>query len=139
MDWITDSIAIGDYEDAQGDRPRKAGITAVLNVCFEREDFPPHREYERNGVVYAKVPIIDGKENDILMLMAAVDVLYSLLKAGHKVLVHCGAGVSRSPTIVYLCLTLRLGVQAEESKRLVSKRRGVRRDFDDYLRLVKTS
>jgi len=45
MDWITDSIAIGDYEDAQGDRPKKAGITAVLNVCFEREDFPPHREY----------------------------------------------------------------------------------------------
>jgi len=137
MDWITRAIAIGNYEDAQGDRPQKAGITAVLNLCLEREDFPATREFENNGIVYSKVPLWDSPKNPPEMLDAAVSLLSSLLSQGHRVLVHCGAGVSRSPTVVYLYL-LRCGMSPREAKRLIrEKRKEAIPNFDDFSRLIK--
>ncbi len=137
MDWITEDIAIGNYEDAQGDRPKKAGVTAVLNLCLEREDFPEGREFERNGIIYAKVPLFDAPRNSSALLTAAIVVLKDLLDRGHRVLVHCGAGVSRSPTIVYLYLTWYRGWSAEAAENLIrSKRPQVSSKFADFTRLL---
>jgi len=138
MDWVTENIAIGNYEDAQGDQPRRAGITAVLNVCLEREDFPKHREYERNGVVYAKVPLWDKAANSERMIHAAAVILDELLKAGHKVLVHCGAGVSRSPSVVYYYMERLAGFDPVDAYLRIHKARPqVNRNFWKWERLLK--
>lgn len=94
MDWITDSIAIGNIEDAMDtDGLRAAGITGVL--CLNGFPQTPGRP----GFAWLNVTLIDGPGNSIDDLRAAVRGLEELNRA-HRVMVHCAEGVSRSALVV---------------------------------------
>ncbi len=91
MDWITDNIAIGNFQDA---RKGYAAVDAILClkedcICKGREDVDAFR-----------VPLIDGPGNTRKSIEEAIDVIAGVVSSGEKILVHCHAGRSRSVCIV---------------------------------------
>lgn len=88
---ITDQIFIGDSEDARhADNKR---FDAVLNVAIDFD--------WRDGFKWRhKVGLFDGPGNHPATFFAAVALLEALAKSGKRVLVHCGAGMSRSVMVV---------------------------------------
>ena len=52
-------------------------------------------------------------------LPAAVRALHGLLRQGHRVYVHCTAGINRAPLVVLTYLTLVEGIELEEAMTLL--------------------
>lgn len=107
MNKITDNIYIGSSQDAQHRKPqlKAAGITAILNVARDLTNATTtHKEFQ----LY-HVGIMDGGGNNQNMANAAFLVLSALLADGHKVLVHCHEGKSRSAGLVAAYLVRALG------------------------------
>ena len=95
---ITEQVAIGDSMDAR--RADNHRFDAVLNVAI---DF----DWQDNFKWRHKVGLLDGAGNNPLTFFAAVLLLESLVRSGKRVLVHCGAGKSRSVMVVATWLTVR--------------------------------
>ncbi len=73
-------------------------------------------EATRIDLEYRNVGVNDFDDLDLTRkLSTCVDVLDDLLRRGHKVYVHCTAGVTRSPTVVTAYLHWRLGWNLEEA------------------------
>jgi protein-tyrosine phosphatase len=89
--WIGNA---GDARDAQSLRAK--GITAVLNVATDLVS-PPDVDPIR-----FKVGLTDGPSNSSASYQAAADLLDYLLSKGHKVLLHCHEGRSRSAAVATL-------------------------------------
>jgi protein-tyrosine phosphatase len=111
MDYILERLAVGDIQDAR--TPPKE-ITAILN-CTEEHDT------SREGLAYCKIPLIDFQPIDPQFIPKAVAWLKEVI-VDHTVLVHCNAGIGRSPSIV-VCYLNEIGFGLEEAVRLVKKRR----------------
>lgn len=136
MHKITDKIFLGDSAAAGDlDYLQEIGIDGVLNVAF---DLDMRENYYYRGIRAHKVGLIDGPGNKIGDYYAAVLKLDSLLKTQNQVLVHCHAGVSRSPFIVSLYLLATKQVEGDlwhainfvASKRpCVDPAGGLQRDF----------
>ncbi|MEE4376718.1 MAG: dual specificity protein phosphatase family protein [Candidatus Competibacteraceae bacterium] len=86
----------------------KSGATALLSIqhqeCLDRLgiDYPRHvKQGERLGLVMARCPMRDFDPADQrLRLPGAVQNLHALLCNGHRVYVHCTAGINRSSLVV---------------------------------------
>jgi protein-tyrosine phosphatase len=50
--------------------------------------------------VYCRFPLVDGSGNQSAILRAAIETTATLIASGTPTLVACGAGMSRSPSIV---------------------------------------
>ena len=111
MDFILERLAIGDIHDANN---LSKEVTAVLN-CSEEHDT------DREGILYLKIPLIDFQPINPEFIPRAVRWLKDVI-SDNTVLVHCNAGIGRSPSIVvcYLCET---GFGFEEAVRLVKSKR----------------
>ncbi len=118
MDWINPQIAIGNIEDAMRRVDlEKAGVTAVLSL----NGFPTLSA--SNAFSWCCVPLIDGPGNQPSSLRTAVEALHSLIEDGHKVLVHCAEGASRSPFVVACYLATYEKVTFDEALELVADKR----------------
>jgi len=98
MDQITEKIWIGDAHDGldvPGVKTRE--ITAILAVLRE---YIGNADWAQAGILRIQIPLDDGMPGQKELLGQAVMTLDRLIKEGHKVLVHCGAGISRSSTTV---------------------------------------
>jgi len=88
-------LFVGGYAraaDLAKDNPHK--ITAVL--CVHQEmDYPKNPE-----IIYEHVPFEDGKEIPPESFVHCLGWLSYMFENGHTILVHCAAGISRSPTIL---------------------------------------
>jgi protein-tyrosine phosphatase len=123
MDWITDSVAIGNYLEAKDAALlRQAGIASALSLdrTLRTGDAAPLglREVEA-------VPLEDGPGNDPRLFRRAVDALEDLASRHPPVLVQCHAGRSRSAVVVAGYLMRSLGLGPEEALARVAARRGV--------------
>lgn len=109
MRQVTRNVWLGSVDDAQ-DRERlsRLGIRAILNVSHEHNT-PTHKD-----IVLFKVGIVEDsrKSNPIF---EAVELLDTLVTKYGSVLVHCHAGVNRSPFIVTLWLVTKLGMSFDEA------------------------
>ena len=93
------------------------GITAVLSLQTEDDlvfwgiHWPRLEEYYRRlGIEVRRAPVRDFDADDLRRkLPACVEALDELLRAGHKVYVHCTGGINRSPTTVIAYLHWVLG------------------------------
>lgn len=94
-------------------RLKQMKITAVVSLQSD-QDFKTHRidwpklqsAYQYNDIAIQRFPIIDFDEVDLgNRLTEPVQALHALLTVGHRVYVHCNAGVCRAPATVlgYLC------------------------------------
>jgi hypothetical protein len=82
----------GDSRDLTG--LLEAGISAV--VCVVANEPPATLPHD---LVYCRFPLVDGEGNPDWLLRAAVETVAFLLRAGTPTLLHCSAGISRSPAV----------------------------------------
>ena len=113
MYWITDQLGLGGLTSI----PASDGATAILNL-FEEQPYepPPHVVYRHNGFP-------DEQPFPIETIWECVRWIDRHVADGHRVLVHCAEGNSRSVSVViaYLIFT---GVSLEAAKSLIlSKKR----------------
>ena len=94
-----------------------AGISAVLNLQTDSEfhllgiDWPRlEQAYDAAGIAVWRQPITDFDRDDLVIrLPAAVRSLADMLDSGHRVYVHCTAGMERSPAVVIAYLAWHRG------------------------------
>jgi protein-tyrosine phosphatase len=106
-------------------------ITAVLNLQTD-EDFvnqgldwdAVHNQYQARDLVVARWPIRDFDPHDLRQRLAgAVEQLHALLGVGHRVYVHCTAGIGRAPGVAIAYLTWIQGWDLERAYRFVTEQR----------------
>jgi len=100
---VEGQIFIGNLTGARSLKLRKElGITHILSVCDQ---------YPSTGANHLVIPIDDVPSADILtQLCRACQFIENALQKGGRILVHCAAGISRSPTVVaaYLMKTRKM-------------------------------
>jgi len=101
MDEIIPGLYVGNGKVAtEIERLKQCGITHVLNLR-RRSDWVAMVDYEENGILFAHVPMADALCFDMKRnVNAAIAFIDMALSHDGKVLVHCNAGRSRSPTVV---------------------------------------
>ena len=104
----------GDVRDPT--RLLDAGISAVVCVVASEPPLALPRD-----LVYCRFPLVDGAGNPDWLLRAAVETVASLLRAGTPTLVHCSAGISRSPAIGGAALALASGCSFGEGLKAVTE------------------
>eukprot|EP00245_Coleochaete_scutata_P013508 TRINITY_DN551_c0_g1_i1.p1 TRINITY_DN551_c0_g1~~TRINITY_DN551_c0_g1_i1.p1 ORF type:complete len:442 (+),score=63.69 TRINITY_DN551_c0_g1_i1:94-1419(+) len=141
-DFITPDIAVGSCPRSASDVERlidEAGVTAIINLqsdlCFEALEIPYDsirlRAMER-GVRLERVPVRDFDHGDqALMLPEAVRTLNLLRALGHKVYVHCTAGINRATLTVVGYLTFVQGMNLDEAVTVVRTARKVAHPYID--------
>lgn len=123
FDRIEENIFLGSAPQTSVDaaRLKQMKITAVLSLQSD-SDFKSHRidwnklqsAYQYNEITVQRFPIVDFDEHDLGNKLAEpVKELNSLLTIGHRVYVHCNAGVCRAPATVlgYLCHYRGMGIE----------------------------
>lgn len=111
MYYILERLAVGDIDDARNVPKR---ITALLN-CSEEHD--THRE----GIEYLKIPLIDFQPINPEYIPKAVAWIKEKI-VHHRILVHCNAGIGRSPSIA-VCYLYEIGFGFDEAVKLVKSKR----------------
>lgn len=109
----------------------QAGASAVLSLqsdlCLEhfRIDYPAHRDYGRGiGLEMRRAPMRDFDPPDQRHKLAeAVRMLHTLLHQGHRVYVHCTAGMGRAPLTVLAYLGFVEGLQLPQALALIHRAR----------------
>jgi protein-tyrosine phosphatase len=107
--WIGNA---GDGRDPE--RLTAAGVMAVVNLAAEE----PSPLLPRS-MVYCRFPIMDGEQEGEGVLDTAIHTAVRLLRNQVPTLVHCGAGMSRSPAVVAAALSIVEGGSPEERLRQV--------------------
>ena len=105
--FVTRSLCIGENPRDQSDlkQLQSMGITGILSLQSEEDirDRGPNWEKsaaEAEGLTYRNVSVTDYDSLDLKWkLPSCVKALRELLCAGHRVYLHCTAGISRSPTV----------------------------------------
>jgi protein-tyrosine phosphatase len=90
------------------------GILVVVNVAANE----PPASLPRD-LTYCRFPLIDGHGNPTWLLRVAVETVACLLGSGTPTLVHCGAGMSRSPCIAAAAIASVQGCDSDEALELV--------------------
>lgn len=95
MTEVTPTLYLGNYYNAAElvKNGNPLGIQAILNVCREPEYTVPE------GVAHIQVPFHDGHPIPEQDFKTCMDFLQEHHGSGKKTLIHCAAGISRSPTI----------------------------------------
>lgn len=107
--WITPQIALGPAPSASDIRKMSSqGITDVLDLRGEprQGETGPHPEaYAGTNIRYHYVPMLDrGGVEPASVYDQGVAIIQQAIASGGKILVHCSAGVYRSPSMVYAYL-----------------------------------
>jgi len=113
MYWITNQLAFGGLTSiATSD-----GATAILNLFEEQPYEPPaHVVYRHNGFP-------DTQPFPIETIWECVRWIDCEIAAGHRVLVHCAEGNSRSVTVVIAYLIFKGGSLEAAKSLILSKKR----------------
>jgi len=115
-------LLIGNQRDAASkERLTELGVTHVLNVTAH---LPLH--FEDDGITYMRLPASDsGSQNLKQYFSEAIRFIESAQASNGKVLVHCQAGVSRSPSIVAAYLIARSRKTLSEAFSFIKDRRPI--------------
>ena len=127
---IIPNLFIGDYMNSEDERIlTQLGISVIVNVTkhllnvFENNSNVEKSTYKPT---YLRIPLNDDLRSSILPnLKENLVFLKSALDQGSKVLVHCSAGISRSPAIVIAYLMSRLKISFKEALGMVSEKRNI--------------
>lgn len=142
---INPQIFIGTYPQNEVDLERlKSGpkITAVLNLQTDA-DFKALRVnwvkimqgYLDRDMLCKRWPITDFSPEDLERRLAgAASLLGELVGAGHRVYVHCTAGVGRAPATVIGYLAWHQGMDLDEAYNLIKSLRAC----DPYIDAIRT-
>lgn len=130
FDQVLPKLYVGSYPRLGDiDRLKQHGITAVLNLQSDEDleylDLGWSELRARHfalGIEARRVQIIDFNDDHLRdNLPVAVQALSELADEKHDILVHCNAGVNRSPSVVIAWLAWQQGWTLEESEQHVIK------------------
>ncbi|KAM3597880.1 uncharacterized protein V6R79_010604 [Siganus canaliculatus] len=116
---ILPRLYLGAESDVTQERLTSLGISYVLSVsrCSPQPSFLPHSRYLR-------IPIDDSLWDDLLpWIPQALQFIDAALSMGASVLVHCSAGISRSPALAVAYIMYSLGMDLDHAYRFVKERR----------------
>jgi protein-tyrosine phosphatase len=122
MSEIIDNLFIGDQQDA-AQAPLTMWIVNVLEG---------HAPEQRGMLMWLPILPPGGPPAERAMLDAAITHIDRLLGMGHKVLVHCGAGVERSPLTVAWYLREKSGMDWDQAYALLREKRPVVQDRREW-------
>lgn len=114
-------LYVGNARDA-GDTSllRGLGVSKVLNVTLQAAGPEPQ------GIAYRQLPASDsGQQNIKQYFEEAFSFIEEARKTNCAVLVHCQAGVSRSPTIAIAYIMKHRGLSMIEAYKLVKSARSI--------------
>ena len=105
--FVTRNLCIGVNPQDQSDlkQLQSMGITAILSLQSKEDIRDRGADWEKSaaeteGLTYRNVSVTDYDSLDLKWkLPSCVKALRELLCAGHRVYLHCTAGISRSPTV----------------------------------------
>jgi protein-tyrosine phosphatase len=82
------------------------------------------RAYADAGLVFHRVPIIDGDSEHLASSLPRIlELIGSAIAGGGRVYVHCNAGFNRAPTVAIAFLRAHRGLSDEEAWQHVKQRR----------------
>ncbi|KAM7372499.1 hypothetical protein PAMP_009663 [Pampus punctatissimus] len=116
---ILPRLYLGAESDVTQDRLASLGISYVLSVsrCSPQPSFLPRSRYLR-------IPIDDSLWDDLLpWIPQALHFIDAAMSSGASVLVHCAAGISRSPALAVAYIMYSLGMDLDHAYRFVKERR----------------
>ncbi|KAG7459844.1 hypothetical protein MATL_G00215010 [Megalops atlanticus] len=116
---ILPHLYLGAETDVTQDCLSSQGISYVLSVsrCCPQPAFLPQSQYFR-------IPIDDSLRDELLpWIPEALQFIDGARSLGCSVLVHCAAGVSRSPALTVAYVMYRLGLDLDDAYRFVKERR----------------
>lgn len=118
MDFITAQLAVGSREDAENSAALAAhGIDSLLSLAPLARPLGVARQF---SLALADRVALPGA-----LIDEALGFLLEQTARGHRVLVHCEMGISRSPTIAAAFLHLAQGLDLHEALRCVCAARPV--------------
>ncbi|XP_041813729.1 dual specificity protein phosphatase 16 [Chelmon rostratus] len=116
---ILPQLYLGAESDVTQDLLASLGISYVLSVsrCSPQPSFLPCSRYLR-------IPIDDSLWDDLLpWIPQALHFIDAAMSSGASVLVHCAAGISRSPALAVAYIMYSLGMDLDHAYRFVKERR----------------
>ncbi|XP_051904247.1 dual specificity protein phosphatase 8 [Hippocampus zosterae] len=116
---ILPRLYLGAESDVTQDGLASLGISYVLSVsrCSPRPSFLPCSRYLR-------IPIDDSLRDDLLpWIPQALRFIDAAMSSGASVLVHCAAGISRSPALAVAYIMYSSGMDLDHAYRFVKERR----------------
>ncbi|XP_034567638.1 dual specificity protein phosphatase Mpk3 [Notolabrus celidotus] len=116
---ILPRLYLGAESDVTQDGLASLGISYVLSVsrCSPQPSFLPCSRYLR-------IPIDDSLWDDLLpWIPQALSFIDGAISSGASVLVHCAAGISRSPALAVAYIMYRMGLDLDQAYRFVKERR----------------
>lgn len=120
--WLCGKRAIADGQFADTDTP----WSTVVCLCQRHELVDRYPDYVawmgEPGDHSIWWPIPDLGAMTLSATVTFVDGLAGRLRAGERLLVHCAAGIGRAGTTA-VCVLIRLGVTADEARRVVAEAR----------------
>ncbi|KAM6957279.1 uncharacterized protein FYW47_011394 [Aplochiton taeniatus] len=119
LSLILPHLYLGAETDVTQDCLSSRGISYVLSVsrCSPQPSFLPCSQYLR-------IPIDDSLRDDLLpWIPEALEFIDGALNSGDSVLVHCAAGISRSPALAVAYIMYHLGMDLDHAYRFVKERR----------------
>ncbi|MFT4635297.1 MAG: protein-tyrosine phosphatase [Arenicella sp.] len=133
FDRIEKNIFLGSAPQNSIDagRLKQMKITAVLSLQSDA-DFKSHKidwpklqsVYQHNDINMQRFAIVDFDEADLGNKLAEpVKALNALLTVGHRVYVHCNAGICRAPATVLAYLCHYRGMSIEEGLEFLRRSR----------------
>lgn len=106
MDKIIDNLYIGDVFEAINlfQNPGKFVACASVGVEFIVSEIYAERFSAKKPINHIIVPLLDSTDNSICQFIAETNQFIDNNIVNGNVLVHCHAGISRSPSIVFAYL-----------------------------------
>lgn len=94
---------------------------------------------EELGIEYLKIPINDSKKTDILKHFVKSNsfIEKAVSSDAGNILIHCGAGASRSVSFLIAYMIFKYGMEYEECFDYVRKIRAVANPNDGFIRQLK--
>lgn len=131
VEIIKDKLYLGNYDFAKKrENLLNLNITNVL-VCGNELETPFEKE-----IKYMKIPLKDIIEDSILPY---INQCCDFINDSKKILVHCNAGISRSPSIIIAYLIKEKKMKFEEAFNYVKKKRNIKPNESFYKELMKIS
>jgi atypical dual specificity phosphatase len=121
MNFIIDNIYLGDENDSKNyEELKKADITHILIAA---KNFVPHFEKDFS---YLYLPIYDSPYTNLSKFITqSNDFISESQKSGKNILIHCGAGISRSASLVIAYLISVKKMTYTDAKLFLKQRRKI--------------